>query len=205
ADGWSGTLPEVPQIRPVHPIQAWVDRKLYIHNLGHAATAYLGDLYAPELRYIAEVINEESVYHEARTAMETTGLALRYEYPGVFSEADVTGHIEDLLYRFGSRTLGDTVFRVGRDIRRKLSADDRIAGALHLLRRHEVSTDPLERVYRAALRFRGRDEAGNLFPEDERFHQELESHPDPREFNADLSGFDPKEDQPLIDRLLGNK
>ncbi|MEX2442728.1 MAG: mannitol-1-phosphate 5-dehydrogenase [Alkalispirochaeta sp.] len=204
ADGWAGPLPDVPQIRPVRPIQAWVDRKLYIHNLGHAATAYLGHLYRPELRYIKDVIDDASVYREVRTAMEAAGTGLQNEYSGVFSDNDITGHIEDLLYRFASPILGDTVFRVGRDIRRKLSAGDRIAGALHLLRRHQLPTDAVERIYRAALHFRAQDETGNLFPEDERFHRELQAHPEPTTFLAELSGFDPYTDAPLLERLLGD-
>ncbi|HKK48821.1 MAG TPA: mannitol-1-phosphate 5-dehydrogenase [Alkalispirochaeta sp.] len=205
AKGWSGPLPEVTQIRAVQPIQAWVERKLYIHNLGHAASAYLGHLYVPHLTSIAEVISEASVHQEVRTAMETAGVALQYEYPGVFSDHDITGHIEDLLYRFASPTLGDTVFRVGRDIRRKLGAHDRIAGALHLLRRHNLPTAPLERVYRAALHFRARDEAGNLYPADEQFHNELQSHPDPTTYIAELSDFDPRTDRPLLNRLVENR
>lgn len=202
AQGWSGPLPEVPEIRPVQPIQAWVDRKLYIHNLGHAATAYLGHLYRPELSYIQEVIKDSSVHQEVRTAMEATGAGLHRAYPGVFREEDIAGHIDDLLYRFGSPTLGDTIFRVGRDIRRKLSAGDRVAGALHLLRGQELPTAPIERVYRAALHFRARDAAGNLFPKDARFHEELASHSDPATLLAELSGFDPRADAALLERLL---
>ncbi|MFO8042546.1 MAG: mannitol-1-phosphate 5-dehydrogenase [Alkalispirochaeta sp.] len=202
AEGWAGPLPEVPEIRPVQPIQAWVDRKLYIHNLGHAATAYLGHLYRPELSYIREVIEDSAVHQEVRTAMDATGVGLQHAYPGVFSEEDIAGHIDDLLYRFGSPILGDTVFRVGRDIRRKLSAGDRVAGSLHLLRSQELPTAPIERVYRAALHFRARDEAGNLFPEDARFHEELASHSDPATFLAELSGFDPHADEALLKRLL---
>lgn len=202
-EGWSGPLPTVPEIRPVQPIQAWVDRKLYIHNLGHAATAYLGHLYRPDLRYIQEVIDDASVYREVRTAMEAAGAGLRGAYPGVFSDDDITGHIEDLLYRFSSPILGDTVFRVGRDIRRKLSSGDRVTGAIQLLRSQNLSTEPIERVYRAALHFRAQDEAGALFPRDERFHHELEAHPRPTAFLAELSGFDPDADQELLERLLG--
>jgi mannitol-1-phosphate 5-dehydrogenase len=202
AQGWSGPLPRVPEIRPVQPVQAWVDRKLYIHNLGHAATAYLGHVYRPSLRFIQEVIGDPSVYREVRSAMEAAGEGLRSAYPGVFSDEDITGHIEDLLYRFGSPILGDTVFRVGRDIRRKISAGDRIAGTIQLLRNHGLPTEPVERVYRAALHFDARDETGSRFPEDERFHRELKSHSDPAGFLANLSGFDVDADSELVRRLL---
>jgi mannitol-1-phosphate 5-dehydrogenase len=202
ADGWTRELPAVPELRPVRPIGAWVDRKLYIHNLGHAATAYLGFLYRPGITFIREAVADPAVRDVVRTVMTAAGEGLRREYPGVFADADIAEHIEDLLYRFGSPTLGDTVFRVGRDLRRKLAAGDRITGALRLLEKHHLDTTPIEEVYRGALRFRGVDEAGRMYPEDERFLAELESSADPAALVAAVSGFDPDADAELLARLV---
>ena len=41
-------------------------------------------------------------------------------------------HIEDLLKRFGNKNLGDTIFRVGHDLERKLGKDDRFMGIVRL-------------------------------------------------------------------------
>lgn len=202
ARGWTGKLPAVPEIRPVQPIGAWVDRKLYIHNLGHAATAYLGYLYRPGITLIREAVEDPSVRDAVCAVMTAAGEGLRREYPGVFEDTDIDEHIADLLHRFGSPTLGDTIFRVGRDLRRKLAAGDRITGALRLLQRHHLDTAPIEEVYRGALRFRAVDEAGKMFPDDERLLSELETTSTPEKIIAAVSGFDLDADAELIARLV---
>jgi mannitol-1-phosphate 5-dehydrogenase len=40
--GFKNPIPEIRNLAPKENIKAWVDRKLFIHNLGHAASAYLG-------------------------------------------------------------------------------------------------------------------------------------------------------------------
>jgi mannitol-1-phosphate 5-dehydrogenase len=202
ARGWTGMPPAVPEIRPVQPIGAWVDRKLYIHNLGHAATAYLGYLYRPGITLIREAVEDPSVRDAVCAVMTAAGEGLRREYPGVFEDTDIDEHIADLLHRFGSPTLGDTIFRVGRDLRRKLAAGDRITGALRLLQRHHLDTAPIEEVYRGALRFRAVDEAGKMFPDDERLLSELETTSTPEKIIAAVSGFDLDADAELIARLV---
>jgi mannitol-1-phosphate 5-dehydrogenase len=202
ARGWTGMPPAVPEIRPVQPIGAWVDRKLYIHNLGHAATAYLGYLYRPGITLIREAVEDPSVRDAVYAVMTAAGEGLRREYPGVFEDTDIDEHIADLLHRFGSPTLGDTIFRVGRDLRRKLAAGDRITGALRLLQRHHLDTAPIEEVYRGALRFRAVDEAGKMFPDDERLLSELETTSTPEKIIAAVSGFDLDADAELIARLV---
>jgi len=43
------------------------------------------------------------------------------KYPEEFSAKDLVDHIDDLLYRFQNKVLGDTIFMVGCDLMRKLS------------------------------------------------------------------------------------
>jgi mannitol-1-phosphate 5-dehydrogenase len=38
--GFRGPIPDIKALCPVEPIEAYVDRKLFIHNLGHAAAVY---------------------------------------------------------------------------------------------------------------------------------------------------------------------
>jgi len=56
---------------------------------------------------------------------------LQNRYPDEFTEKDLEAHIDDLLYRFRNKALGDTIFRVGCDLPRKLGANDHLAGAIH--------------------------------------------------------------------------
>ena len=200
--GWVGPIPVVGDLRAVDPIAAWVDRKLFIHNLGHAACAYFAAERRGELTYIWQAVADRAIRERSRAAMARSAAALEAEYPGVFSPHDLEEHIDDLLHRFSSRSLGDTIFRVGRDVVRKLGPSDRIVGAIALLRRHGMDAAPVEEVYRAALHFDGRDEAGEPFPADRAFRRRLQEHSDPILVLAEVSGFDPKIDRALLQRLL---
>jgi mannitol-1-phosphate 5-dehydrogenase len=189
--GFKGPIPAIEALRPVEPIEAYVDRKLFIHNLGHAAAAYLGyraltrrggtspsaasgvpafsggaDLTIPEALALPGV--EDGV----QKAMNESVEALLREYPGVFSRDDLSRHIEDLLGRFKNTALGDTVHRVGRDLRRKLGREDRLTGAMLLCAKHGLPFTAIAEVYRAALDFAAPGGDGALFPPDAEFRKE---------------------------------
>ena len=110
---------------PFAPFSFFTDRKLYIHNAGHAVLGYLGYLAGYEYGY--EALADDEIYFQARGAMEESALALTRKYhpaPGA-----LLANIEDLLHRFGNRALGDTILRLGRDPIRKLAHADRLVGA----------------------------------------------------------------------------
>ncbi len=166
AHGFHGPIPDVPQIMPVENIRAWVDRKLFMHNLGHAAVAYIGYELASETTIIAQAVRIPEVRSKAAAAMDEAAVALEAEYPDSFSRGDLDDHRDDLLQRFANDSLGDTVYRVGRDLPRKLSRDDRIVGAMLLAARHGLPFAAIARVYRAALGFRALGGDGTPFAGD---------------------------------------
>jgi mannitol-1-phosphate 5-dehydrogenase len=171
--GFLGPLPDVKGLMFTEHIAAFVDRKLFIHNLGHAAAAYLGFRSDSSRSLLPDALSIPGVEAGARKAMEESARALLAEYPGAYTAEDLNHHIDDLLFRFKNRALGDTVHRVGRDLPRKLSRDDRITGAMLLAAKHGLPFDAAAEVYRAALEFAAPDEQGRLFPEDERFRAEI--------------------------------
>jgi mannitol-1-phosphate 5-dehydrogenase len=179
-----GPLPDIPALYPVDPIAAYVDRKLFIHNLGHAAAAYLGfaavEKNSNEINKstftIPVALSLPGVEQSVRMAMNEAADALVMEYqqsqyPGSYSREDLSAHIEDLLFRFKNTALGDTVHRVGRDLRRKLAREDRITGAMLLCAKHSLPFTTVANVYRAALEFAAPAEDGGLFPSDAEFRK----------------------------------
>lgn len=156
--------PEIKGLVTKDNFQAWVERKLYVHNLGHAACAYLGFLAG--CAFIWEAVAIPSVREVAEGAMRESGRALLAAYPGEWTDAEMEDHIQDLLSRFSNRVLNDTVFRVGRDLKRKLAPSDRVMGALSLQRKTGVSSDCTIRVLVAALKFKAADESGARLPGD---------------------------------------
>lgn len=156
-DGFLQEIPQVKQLHPVSPIGAYVDRKLFIHNLGHATAAYLGYKANPEAVYISEVLEDSLVRNTVRETMMQSSAVLLQLYPDVFTENLLTDHIDDLILRFRNKALKDTVFRVGRDLRRKLRYDDRFMGIIIEAQRLQKPWSLIGKAYLSALSFYAED------------------------------------------------
>ena len=125
---FKGGVPEIKNMVPFEPFDFYLKRKLYIHNMGHATCAYLGDLLG--LAYIYESIDVADVRILVQNAMLESAMALSQKY-GVALDSIIL-HITDLLSRFTNAALMDTCARVGGDPGRKLSPDDRLIGSSKL-------------------------------------------------------------------------
>ena len=124
-DAFKGAIPEISNLVPYSPFDFYLKRKLYIHNMGHATCAYLGDILG--LTYIYESIDLADVYILVKNAMLESAQALSAQYDAPIKP--LMNHIDDLLGRFTNAALGDTCQRVGGDPARKLSPEDRLIGA----------------------------------------------------------------------------
>ena len=122
---FKGEIPEIRNMVPFEPFDFYIKRKLYIHNMGHATCAYLGDILG--LDYIYQSIDVPEVRVLVQNAMLESAIALSRKY-GVELEKIVL-HITDLLNRFTNAALKDTCARVGGDPARNLSPADRLIGS----------------------------------------------------------------------------
>lgn len=127
-DAFKGQIPDVRNMVPFAPFDFYIKRKLYIHNMGHATCAYLGDLLG--LQYIYESIAVADTRIIVHNAMLESAMAISKKY-GVDLH-NIQLHIADLLYRFTNAALKDTCQRVGGDPARKLSPEDRLIGSAKL-------------------------------------------------------------------------
>jgi mannitol-1-phosphate 5-dehydrogenase len=127
-EGFKGEIPEIKNMVPFSPFDYYVKRKLFVHNMGHAITAYLGDLLGIE--YIYEAIDNDEIYIIVKGAMEESARALSKKYD--VSLDAIMVHIKDLLMRFTNKGLQDTCGRVGREPARKLAPKDRLVGSATL-------------------------------------------------------------------------
>jgi mannitol-1-phosphate 5-dehydrogenase len=169
--GFLGPIPDVPQLDPKDNMDAYVDRKLYIHNMGHAVLGYVSHVFRPAYRTVYEAASDAGVRKVTGEAMRESGRALVEEYPTEFDEENIEAHIQDLLSRFQNRSLGDTIFRVGRDLYRKLGPGDRLVGAVKLCRKHGFTPERVCLGVASALFFREADEHGRMFERDREFHR----------------------------------
>ncbi|MCX8170765.1 MAG: mannitol-1-phosphate 5-dehydrogenase [Candidatus Bathyarchaeota archaeon] len=193
-------VPNVEGIIPKENITAYVDQKLFVHNMGHAVTAYLGYITDPRMRYIWEAISNPHVNKAVIKAMWESGEALIREYPDEFNRENMGEYIEDLIRRFSNRALGDTIYRVGRDLPRKLSRDDRLIGALLLEAKHSIPFFYTSLGVAAAILFRGKDENGKLYPSDEFFIREI--YPRGVDYILEkICGLNAKKEKSIIDSI----
>jgi len=162
-------IPEIEGLAPKENMKAWVDRKLFIHNLGHAATAYIGYKYNPQFVYLHEALAIPEIKSEVRQTMMQAAVILQTKYPEEFSIKALTEHIDDLLHRFQNKALGDTIYRVGCDLMRKLSPHDRLVGAILLASEFKLPCERILHVLLFACQFRATDENGNMLPADLQF------------------------------------
>jgi len=139
---------------PYAPFAFFTERKLYIHNAGHAVLAYLGYLGGYEYGY--EALADDEIYFQARGAMEESALTLTRKYHP--PAGALLANVDDLLHRFGNRALGDTILRLGRDPVRKLAPTDRLVGAARNAVAENVTPTHLATGIAAALCFNHPDD-----------------------------------------------
>ena len=131
-DGFIGEIPAIVNLKPWAPFNFYIQRKLYMHNMGHAAAAYFG--YLAGCPTIWEAVSDPVIKVLLLRAYGEASVAMAKEH-GVLAET-LLDHADNLLYRFGNHRLGDTVARVGRDPVRKLSPQDRLSGTVRLCLKH---------------------------------------------------------------------
>ena len=122
---FKGEVPDIQNMVPYEPFDFYIKRTLYVHNMGHATCAYLGDLLG--LEYIYQSIAVPEIRILVQNAMLESATILHKHYGADL--ASLQAHITDLLYRFTNAALGDTCQRVGGDPARKLSPADRLVGS----------------------------------------------------------------------------
>ncbi len=146
---FKGEIPAIKNMVPFTPFEFYIERKLFIHNMGHAFTAYLGALMGVD--YIWQAIENPTVELLVQRAMQQSGISLAAKHSVPYIE--INDHVLDLLNRFGNRQLGDTVKRVGNDLNRKLNPNDRIVGALNMCVAQGITPNYICLAAAAAMNF----------------------------------------------------
>jgi mannitol-1-phosphate 5-dehydrogenase len=149
-----GPIPTITGMQPVDNLMAFVERKLFTLNTGHAITAYLGFYHG--IGTIRDAILNEKIRLIVRGAMEESGLVLIKRYN--FDEQKHMAYIEKILNRFENPYLHDDTSRVGRQPIRKLGAGDRLIKPLLGTFEYQVKNTNLLIGIAAALNYRNSDD-----------------------------------------------
>ena len=169
---FKNSVPAVPGLSPKDNMKAWVDRKLFIHNMGHASLAYRANYYYPDLVYTWEALEIPDLYEKTRETMLQSALILQKMYPQEFDLQQLLEHTDDLLMRFANRALGDTLFRVGCDLKRKLGKDDRLLVPILAGIRLDLPCELIVEAWVRGCSFKGVGENGLELEGDRKFRME---------------------------------
>jgi len=194
--GFKNPIPDIEGLAPKENMKAWVDRKLFIHNLGHSAAAYVGYIHHPEFVYLYEELAIPEVNRLVRETMLQAANILMKKYPNEFTLHDLTEHVDDLITRFQNKALEDTIFRVGCDLSRKLGPQDRLAGAIEAALELNLPYDKILYALVCGCHFRAKDEDGNRYKGDIEFDELFKKGI--RSVLTVLSGFDETRNGKLI-------
>lgn len=147
---FKGEPPTIPGMELTDNLMAFVERKLFTLNTGHAIAAYLGQLAGHKT--IREAIMDKKVRAIVQGAMEESGAVLIKRYG--FAADKHAAYIQKIINRFENPYLNDDVERVGRQPLRKLSAGDRLIKPTLGTLEYHLPNDNLVTGIAAALLYR---------------------------------------------------
>lgn len=155
---FKGEIPKIEGMNLVYNLMAYIERKLFTLNTGHAITAYFGYLKGYET--IEESIKDEVIYGFVKNAMIESGKGLIAKYN--FDEEAHYKYIDKIIDRFKNPYLKDDVARVGREPLRKLNENDRLIKPLITARGFNINTDNLLLGVGAALHYDNKEDSQSV-------------------------------------------
>jgi mannitol-1-phosphate 5-dehydrogenase len=148
---------DVPLIKEaiyVKDLKPYIERKLYIVNMGHATTAYLGFL-AGEATIQSALRNHEIEGFVRETMQEAAQYFIK---KFAIHANDMNDFIEKTLNRFNNKNIRDDLLRVGRAPIRKLGYDERLVKPMRELYDLELPIEHLTVAVAAGYLFDNSDD-----------------------------------------------
>ena len=147
--GWKGELPDIQGCSFVDDLSAYIERKLFTLNSGHAICAYLGTLKG--YKTIVESIADPAIGGVVYQAMQESGEGLIKKFG--FDPDTHHAYIDRIFARFQNPYLEDEAQRVAREPLRKLAPTDRLIKPLTTACGYGLNVDHLIFGAAAALHF----------------------------------------------------
>ena len=149
-----GNVPHIEGMNQADNLIAYIERKLFTLNTGHAITAYLGFLKGYHTVY--QSIIDPVIYQIVRSAMQESGKGLIKKY-GFGKEAHLK-YIDRIIDRLHNPKLKDELARVCREPLRKLSNNDRLVRPLLVCKEYGFNATNLLLGIGAALHYQNPDD-----------------------------------------------
>jgi mannitol-1-phosphate 5-dehydrogenase len=123
-ESYLGDDPQIAGLDLVDNLPALLERKLFLHNTGHAVCGYLGWLKGYTV--MCDAILDPWIRNAVHGAMTESGQALIHRHG--FSEQSIWRYRDGFIPRVEGRLIQDAVSRVIRDPVRKLGRNERLVG-----------------------------------------------------------------------------
>ena len=147
--GVVGSEPQIEGLTWVDNLEAYIERKLFSVNTGHASIAYMA--YLKGIEDIASAMKDEEIVSFVRRVWAETSELLIEKYG--FDREKHAAYIRTAEERFTNPHLSDAVTRVARGPKRKLGVKDRLVSPAAQLIERGRKPEALATVIAAALRF----------------------------------------------------
>ncbi len=151
---FKGEAPKIEGMDLTDNLMAFIERKLFTLNTGHAITAYLGVIAGHKT--VKESIEDNNIEKIVKSAMHESGEVLINRYG--FERETHNKYIEKILNRFKNPYLIDEVDRVGRQPLRKLGYNDRLIKPLRGTIEYGTKNSSLIKGIGAALKYRNNED-----------------------------------------------
>ena len=162
-----GEDPGIDGLLLVDNLPARLERKLFMHNTGHAVCGYLGWLKGYEV--MCDAVRDPWIQGIVRGAMVESGEALIHKHG--FSREEIEAYREGFFPRVASPLIQDPVARVIRSPRRKIGRHERLTGPACLALDYGIEPRNLALGLAALLKYRAPDD-----PEAEEIQRLLKAH-----------------------------
>lgn len=147
---FKGEIPLIQGMEKTNNLMAFIERKLFTLNTGHAVAAYIGKYKG--YQFIGEAIEDTSISAFVKEVMLESGSVLIQRYG--FNPQTHLAYIEKILKRFANPYLIDDIDRVAREPLRKLSYNDRLIKPLRGTLEYDLPNSALLQAIAYALCYR---------------------------------------------------
>ena len=155
---FKGEIPKIYGMNLADNLMAYIERKLFTLNTGHAITAYFG--YLKGYNTVDESIKDEVIHDLVKKAMIESGQGLIAKYN--FDKEEHFKYIDKIIERFKNPYLKDDVARVGREPLRKLNENDRLIKPLMTAKSFNLDIDNLLLGVGAALNYNNEEDSQSV-------------------------------------------
>jgi mannitol-1-phosphate 5-dehydrogenase len=130
--------------------------------------------------------------------MKEAAVILQSVYPDEFTAEQLDIHILDLLKRFANKSLGDTIYRVGCDLTRKLGPEDRIVPLIRIANTNILPYSSILKALLAGIFFSAKDGNGNRMEADRLFIERYQHNVE--KVLQEHCGFDISQDKMVFEK-----